>query len=217
MKTDLEFQQDLLNQFKGQSLIKAANSGVAVKNGVDMLSGDVATHAQKITAETVSKKVNGVKAVADEIQVMDTPVYKLSDADIAVSVVNALKWHNTVPESGIQVKVEDGLVTLEGKVDREYQRQSASRAVENLMGVRNVINRLLLQNRITVADVQNKILSAFHRSATLDADKIEVEISGNKVMLRGTVRSLAEKEDAEEAAWCASGITRVESYLKVLP
>ncbi|MGV3528434.1 MAG: BON domain-containing protein [Flavisolibacter sp.] len=217
MKTDLEIQQDVLNQIKWEPQITAANIGVAVKNGIVTLSGEVDTYAQKISAEIAAKKVSGVKAVAEDIRIGASPNYKRTDVDIAGSVVTALKWHSAVPEESIKVKVEDGVVTLEGEVDWEYQRQSARHAVETLLGVRSVINLVSLRARTTSADVQNKIRSAFHRSATIDADKIDISISGTKVVLRGTVRSHAEKEDAEEAAWCAPGINRVESYLQVEP
>ena len=130
--------------------------------------------------------------------------------------MNALKWHSAVPEEKVKVKVEDGIVTLEGQVEWEYQRSSAKDAVDHLLGVRNVVNNISVKPKVSVADIKNKISAAFHRTATIDADRISVEVIGNKVILEGKVRSYAEKEDAMDAAWAAPGITTVENNLELV-
>ena len=114
------------------------------------------------------------------------------------------------------MKVEDGIVTLEGEVEWEYQRSSAKDAVDHLLGVRNVVNNISVKPKVSVADIKNKISAAFHRTATIDADRISVEVVGNKVILEGKVRSYAEKEDAMDAAWAAPGITTVENNLELV-
>ena len=217
MKTDLEIQQDVMNELKWQPFLTSANISVAVKNGIVTLSGTVDNYAQKIDAEKAAKKVTGVKAIAEEIQIGVSPSYNKTDAEIAESVMNAMKWHAAVPEENIKVKVEDGSVTLEGQVEWDYQRSSAKNAINNLLGVRNVINLINVKPRVTAFDVRTKISQALHRTATVDAERISLEIEGNKVILKGKVRSFAEKEDVEGAAWCAPGVTKVESHLEVEP
>ena len=126
-----------------------------------------------------------------------------------------MKWHTGVKEEKVKIKVEDGIVRLEGEVEWEFQRSNAKLAIENLLGVRAVINLITIKPTIKPADIQQKILSAFHRKATLDAQHITVEVAGNTAILRGTVRSLAEKEDAGNAAWAAPGIAYVDNQLSI--
>lgn len=217
MKTDLEIQQDVMNELKWQPFLKSANIGVAVKNGIVTLSGIVDNYSQKIEAEKAAKKVTGVKAIAEDIQIGVSPTLQKTDAEIAESVMNALKWHTAVPEEKIKVKVENGIVTLEGELEWEYQRNSAKKAVNNLLGVRNVINLISIKPVVTAFDVRAKISQALHRTATVDAERVSIEVVGNKVTLNGKIRSFAEKEDVEDAAWCAPGVSRVESHLEVEP
>lgn len=217
MRTDLEIQADVMNELKWQPFLTASNIGVAVKNGVVTLSGTVDNYSQKKLAEDAAKKVLGVRAIAEDIQIGVTPFEKKTDAEIAQSVVTAIEWHSAVPENKVKAKVEDGIVTLEGEVNWQYQRESAKKAVSNLVGVRNVVNLVTVKPNVVANDVQAKITAALHRAATVDAEKIRVEVDGNKVALRGVVRSYAEKEDAENAAWCAPGVSQVQSFLTVEP
>jgi osmotically-inducible protein OsmY len=215
MRTDLEIQQDVMNELKWQPFLTAANIGVAVKNGIVTLSGMADTYSQKLAAERAVKKVLGVRAIAEDIQIGVSPVDKRTDTEIAQAAVTALYWHSAVPEDKVTVKVEDGIVTLDGTVEWDYQRHSALQAVSHLTGVRNIINQITVKPNKLAQDVQAKITAALHRSATVDAEKIKVEIDGSKVILRGMVRSFAEKEDVEEAAGYAPGVSKVESYLYV--
>ncbi len=168
-------------------------------------------------AEKTAKTVSGVRAVAEDIQVGASHINSKTDTQIAEAVLNSLKWHSVVPDDKIQVKVENGVITLDGKVEWEYQRNLAKTAVANIMGVRDIINNIIVSAKTTPDDVKQRIAAAFHRSARIDAKKISVEIIDNKAILSGKVRSLAEKEEAEEAAWYAPGITTVESHLEVEP
>ena len=129
--------------------------------------------------------------------------------------MNALKWHTSVKEQAIKVKVEDGVVTLMGEVDWCYQRESSKTAIINFAGVRNVINNITIKPSVTPSDLKQKINSAFHRSANIDSGKVQADVFGSKVVLKGKVRSFAEKEDAEDAVWAAPGVLTVENNLEV--
>jgi osmotically-inducible protein OsmY len=215
MKSDLQIQKDVMEELKWEPFLNASEIGVAVRNGIVTLSGHVDSYSKKLAAEKVTRKLAGVKAVAEDIQVGISPADRKTDAEIAEAILNALKWHSGVREEKIKIKVEDGHVRLDGEVEWEYQRSSARKAIENLAGVRSVINLISLKPVTTATDIQQKISSALLRSATVDSGKITPEVIGSRVILRGKVRSFAEKEDAEIAAWNAPGITNVESNLEI--
>jgi osmotically-inducible protein OsmY len=215
MKTDSQIQKDVMDQLKWEPYLNAAQIGVAVKNGIVTLSGQVNTFSKKLIAENAAKKISGVKAIAEDIQIGVSPMYSKTDAEIAEAVLNALKWHIAVQEEKIKIKVEDGYVRLEGEVEWDFQRKNAASAIENLAGIRSVINLITVKPKITASDIEKKINEAFKRSATIDAVKITAEVTGSKAILRGKVRSFAEKEDAENAAWFAPGITSVDSKIEI--
>jgi osmotically-inducible protein OsmY len=215
MKSSIQIQKDVMDELKWEPSLSASEIGVAVKNGVVTLSGQVDAYYKKLIAEKAAKRVAGVKAVAEEIQVGISPGYHKTDTEIADAIVTALKWHAAVEEEKIKIKVEDGIVRLEGEVEWEYQRTNAQSTIENLTGVRSVINLISVKPRIKAADIEQKIQSAFIRSANIDSKKVHVEVSGGKVILRGKVRSFAEKEDAERSAWAAPGVVSVESFLEM--
>lgn len=217
MKSDGEIQQDVLNQLNWNPFVRASDIDVTVKNGVVTLSGSVDSYAKKMAAEKVVRKVKGVRAIAEDIQINVSPVYTSSDTEMAQSVLTLLRMHTTVPEDKISVKVENGVVTLAGEVEWDYQRTAARNAVSNLAGVKNVLSNITVKPKVQAGDIKSKISMAFHRTATVDAEKIAVEVDGSRVILRGKVRSYAEKEDAEDAAWAAPGVISVTSYLELVP
>ena len=215
MKTDVEIKEDVLDELAWQPNIAETEIGVIVENGVVTLSGVVNSYAKKVAAENAVKSVEGVKAIAGDIEVKYGDDYKKTDKEIAKAVVDSLKWNTSVPHENINIKVEDGWVYLSGEVKWDYQRNSAKRAVENLLGVRSVINNISIKQDIKPLEVKNRIMKAFERSAEIDANKITVITDGNTVTLQGKVHSIKEKEDAETAAYKAPGVFHVKNELKV--
>ena len=215
MKSDAQIQKDVLEQLKWEPVLTANEIGVSVKNGVVTLSGQVDSYSKKIAAEHAAKSVAGVRTLAEDIQIGVSPRYKKTDAEIAEAVLNALKWHTSVQEDKIKIKVEDGIVSLEGQVDWEFQKTAARSSIENLAGVRAVFNFITVKPKVTPKNVQRKIEAAFQRNASLDAKRIKVDVTGTKVILTGKVKSFAEKEEAARAASAAPGVAMVECQLEV--
>lgn len=215
MKTDLELQHDVMEELKWEPFLKSSEIGVAVNEGVVTLSGCVDNYGKKKSAENAALRVAGVKAVAEDIVVKLGTSDQKSDTEVAQAVLNALKWHSAVQEDKIKVKVDNGWVTLDGEVDLTFQKDAVRLMVENLVGVKGISNLITLSPKVSVRDVKKEINAAFHRSATIDSNNIIIENIGNKVTLRGTVRSYAEKQDAERAVWSAPGVTTIDNRLEV--
>lgn len=215
MKTDLQIQKDVMDEIKWQPNLELAQIGVAVKDGVVTLSGQVDSYMKKAAAVKAAKKVAGVKVVAEDIQVGASPSFKKSDSEIGTAVLNALKWNSAVQHERIKIEVEDGVVRLDGDADWEFQRSEAKKTIEKLQGVRMVLNFITIRPQIMPEDIEHKIMSAFQRSASIDSKSVKAAVLGSKVLLTGTVRSFAEKQDAEDAVWAAPGVLSVENKLEI--
>lgn len=213
MRTDAQLQADVLEELRWEPSVKETDVGVSVKDGVVTLSGYVESYAEKYAAERAAERVSGVRAIADDLRVHLPLSRERTDPDIAQAAASALDWDIEVPD-GIQVKVENGWLTLKGQVEWQFQKRAAERAVRNLTGVRGVANLIIVKPRVaSTFEVTQKIKDALRRSAESDASGITVEAENGKVILKGTVRSWAERADAERAAWGAPGVTDVDDRI----
>jgi osmotically-inducible protein OsmY len=215
MKTDAQLKKDVTAELEWDPSINASHVGVAITDGVVTLTGHLSTFAEKYAIERAVQRVQGVKAIAVELDVKLEPGHKRSDTDIAVAVESALQWHALVPAERIQAQVEKGWVTLKGEVDWDYQRRNAEKAVRILTGVVGVSNAMTLKPSVTPAKVADRIRDAMARHAEREAKHIEVMVSGSAVTLRGTVDSWAERNAAFGAAWSAPGVLSVVNEIKV--
>lgn len=217
MRSDIDIKRDVEAELRWNPDIDATDIAVAVKNGVVTLSGFVRSYAQKFEAEQTAKRVNGVAAVANDIEVRLPVFNQRPDPEIARDAVAEIQ--NNLPYSSdhIRVVVRDGWVTLEGSVEWNYQRERAEQVVRRVRGVKGVTNLIELQPRVPPVEVKHKIEEAFRRSAELDANRITVETEGGVVTLRGTVRSWAERQEAERVAWATPGVVRVNNLITISP
>jgi len=214
-KTDLQIQEDVIDELQYEPGIDAAEIGVTCKDGIIMLSGTVRSFAEKELAGWKTGRISGVRAVVDEIRVELPHLHERSDQDIAEAALRSLLWHVQVPHTRIRVKVEKGILTLEGDVDYRYQEIAAQDAVRNLTGVKAIVNLINVKPTVTPLQIKAKIENALRRAAELDARQIKVDVRHDKVVLRGMVRSWAERNEAERAAWAAAGVRTVEDNLIV--
>jgi osmotically-inducible protein OsmY len=208
-------QKKILDALDWEPSLDASRIGVAASEGVVTLSGQVPSWAELWTAERVIKQMTGVKGVANDLEVKLPGDARRSDTDLAASAVKALEWDVQVPHQKIQLRVANGWMTLEGKVEWQYQREAAERAVRHLLGVRGVTNQITLVPKVTPADLKKRIEDALKRNAELEARRIRVETRGSTVTLDGTVHSWAERDQAERAVWSAPGVAAVEDHLAV--
>jgi len=215
--TDKELKQNVERALEWEPSIDVGDIGVAVDAGVVTLRGNVASYAEKLTAERVALAVYGVKGLANDLVVHLSNLFQRTDTEIAQAAVNALKWSAQVPKDRITVTVANGWLELQGTVDWQYQKDAAARAVRDLTGVKGVTNQISIKSRVKASDIKSEIEAAFRRSAEIDARRINVSTENGVVVLSGNVHSWAERRQAERAAWAAPGVTQVDDRIAIVP
>jgi osmotically-inducible protein OsmY len=216
MKTDSQLQHDVMDELQWEPRIDHANIGVAAQDGVITLSGFVGSYAEKLTAEQAARRVKGVRGLAEEIEVRLPGDAKTADPEIAKRIADMFEWSALIPKDKITIKVEHGWVTLSGAVDGYFQRKSAGDLVSRISGVRGVSNQIVIREVPSPADVKDRIMAAFRRHADLDASTITVSAEGHTVRLGGKVHAFYERRIAEQAAWSAPGVSRIEDNIVVV-
>jgi osmotically-inducible protein OsmY len=216
MRTDAQLQSDVIDELLWDPSIRHKEIAVDVESGVVTLTGQVSSYAEKIAAQRAAERIAGVRAVADDLTVATTNHLRRSDSEIAHAVAAALLLNVQIPQNAVKARVDDAWVTLDGTVAWQYQREAAAQAVRVLAGVKGVTNAITIRPVVlSPDDVSHRIERALRRSAELDSKSIVVQTNDGEVTLRGTVRSWAEREDAERAAWSAPGVRAVIDRLAV--
>jgi osmotically-inducible protein OsmY len=217
MRSDSDIERDVKDELQWDPDTDATDIAVSVKGGVVTLAGYVKSYSDKYEAEAAAKRIAGVRGVANDLEIRLPSVDERPDPDIARDAVAAIKAHLPISSENIKVVVQNGWVTLEGRVEWQYQRQTAENAVRRIKGVKGVTNLIQLKPRVQPEEVKKKIKEAFRRNAEVDANRIIVETNGSQVILKGTVRSWIEREEAERVAWSAPGVTSVDDRIIVSP
>jgi osmotically-inducible protein OsmY len=215
MKNNGQLQRDVLDELRWDPSINPANVEVAADDGSVTLSGSIGSYTEKYTAERDARRVRGVVAVFDNLEVQLPPAYERTDADLAGAATDALRWNASAPDERISVAAEHGLLTLTGEVAYQFQRQAADQAVRFLVGVKGVNNHIKIKPLVRTGEVKQQIEQALVRNAETDARNICVEVYDGKVTLRGTVHSWGERHEASRAAWAAPGVDDVANELRV--
>jgi osmotically-inducible protein OsmY len=215
MKNNQDLQTDVQNAIKWEPLLHAAEIGVTVSDGVVSLTGVVDSYAKKMEAENAAKRVIGVKALVEKIEVKFPSSWKKSNVEIANEVLAALKANWSVPKDKVKVKVEDGWVTLEGELAWNYQKEAAKNGINYLAGVKGVTNNITIKAETHDAIEQKDVENAIHRNWSVDDSDISVSVSGTTVTLTGTVNSWYQRDEAGRIAWNTPGIWHVNNELAV--
>jgi osmotically-inducible protein OsmY len=215
MRLDADIKRDVEDELRSDPDIDATNMAVALKDSVVTLTGFVRSFRQRRRAEEDVKRVAGVHGVVNNIEVRLPIIHRRPDPDIARDAAEAIKRELPYSWEEIKVTVDRGLITLEGEVQWGYQRERAEQAVQKLRGVTGVINLIDVRPHVAPVEIKRKIENALRRAAEIDASRISVEANGSEAILRGTVRSWAEREQAERTAWNAPGVARVDNRIHI--
>jgi osmotically-inducible protein OsmY len=214
-KTDTELKMNLLDELRFEPTVHIADIGILVQDGVVTLHGIAGSYSEKLNAVRAAKRVAGVSAVVDEIDIHMRNSGCHSDGDIATEAVNRLNWSTLVPPGAVQLTVRAGHITLEGALEWGYQKHAAEAALHHMTGVCSITNAITISPTTAAMDIGSDIRSAIRRNAMLEAKEIRVEVAGSEVVLTGKVRSYADWEEAERLAWSAKGVLSVDNRLKV--
>lgn len=213
---DLVLRQDIIDELNFDPEVQPAHIGVAVDKGVVTLTGHVATYAEKLAADAAVRRVRGVRAVAEELEVRVPNHKKTADDEIAARAADILSWDSRLPQDRIRITVQNGWIYLEGEVDWQFQRSEAQERVSKLTGLVGVVNNLTIRNQPTRPDIRRHIEDAFRRNAELDAEQIRITVEdGGRIKLEGTVHDWGERAAAENAVWSVPGVTKLESHLRI--
>lgn len=215
MKTDAQLKKDIEAELEWDPEIDATQVGVAVKDGVATLSGHLKTYSDKFAIERALRRIDGVRAIAMEVDVTLSPQHQRSDSEIAAAAAQALQWQARVPSDRLRVSVEHGWINLSGEVDWDFQRRAAESSVRQLLGVVGVSNAITLASRAVPSDLNTRISEALQRQALREAKQVEVNVDGTKVTLRGQVHSWQERDAVQGAVWAAPGVRTVVNELRV--
>jgi osmotically-inducible protein OsmY len=211
MKSDSEIQMDVIQELKWDPSVTHEHIGVAVTGGIVTLSGAVPSFIDKSAAEKAAKRVGGVKAVVEEIEVKIPGLYHRGDQDIAKTIIDHFHWSTQIPDELVKVSVENGSVELSGEVEWEYQRRAAEKVVRGLTGVRGIWNKITIKPKAAEpVQIKNRIEEALQRATEREVKHITIEVNGSRVRLSGKVRSFAELADVRGAAWGTPGVTSVD-------
>lgn len=212
---DIALRQNILDELEFEPKVDAADIGVVARDGIVTLTGHVGTYAEKDAAEKAVRRVKGVRAIAQEMDVRILGPRRTDDDDIARRAVKMVDWNISIPKQMVQIRVCRGVVTLTGKVEWQYQKNAAAAAVRDLAGIVGVSNLIDVVPSISADDIKRRIENALERDAELEAQAIQVDVSGGKVILKGNVRTLSERRAAERAAWSAPGVNALDDQLSV--
>ncbi len=215
MKTNSDLQEKVLNALHWEPLLNKAEIGVIANDGIVTLTGFVDSYAKKLKAEATVKNIKGVKAVVEKVEVRFGVDGEATDSEIAREVINAFKWNWEIPNDVIKVKVENNWVTLEGELQWNYQRETAQKLVDNLLGVRGVNNKLTIRTELHDKIEKDLIVEAIERDWSINDDEISVTVLDKKVILTGLVHSLYQKHQVEKIVWSTPGVWFVENNLEV--